>query len=106
MRRARPTGAAADVGDQPAIGRRTALKAAIALGAGIGLPGTIALGQDDPALLRPQAGDWLIKVGDVSLTPLTPDALPVAAPQTMAWTMDPRTGIVRSGSRLNRVLLL
>jgi len=57
-------------------------------------------------MLRPQAGDVLIKVGDASLMPLTPDAIPVAALQTMAWAMDPRSGIVRSGSRLNRVLLL
>ena len=57
-------------------------------------------------MLRPQAGDYLIKIGDASLTPLTPDAFPVAAMQTMAWAMDPRSGVVRSGSRLNRVLLL
>ena len=106
MRHARPADADADVGDQPAVGRRTALKAAIALGVGICLPRSTALGQDDQAMLRPQAGDWLIKVGDASLMPLTPDAIPVAALQTMAWAMDPRSGIVRSGSRLNRVLLL
>ena len=66
----------------------------------------MALGQDDEAILRPQAGDWLVKVGDVGLTPLAPDAIPVAAQQTMAWAMEPRSRIVRSGSRLNRVLLL
>ena len=103
---ARPTDAAADVGDQPAVGRRTALKAAIALGAGFGLPRSMALGQDDQAVLRPQAGDWLVKIGDAGLTPLAPDAIPVAAQQTMAWAMEPRSGIVQSGSRLNRVLLL
>ena len=106
MRHARPAVTDADLGDSPAVGRRTALKAAIALGAGICLPPSAAPGQDDQALLRPQAGDVLIKVGDASLMPLTPDAIPVAALQTMAWAMDPRSGIVRSGSRLNRVLLL
>ena len=106
MRHARPTDARADVGDRPAVGRRTALKAAIALGVGIGLPRSMALGQDDQAMLRPQAGDWLVKIGDAGLTPLAPDAIPVAAQQTMAWAMEPRSGIVRSGSRLNRVLLL
>jgi len=70
------------------------------------LPGSTALGQDDQAVLRPQAGDWLVKIGDTGLTPLTPEEIPAAAQQTMAWAMDPRTRIVRSGSRLNRVLLL
>jgi rieske iron-sulfur protein len=106
MRHVRPTEADADVGDEPAVGRRTALKTAIALGVGICLPRSTALGQDDQAMLRPQPGDWLVKIGDVELMPLAPDAIPVAAQQTMAWAMDPRSRIVRSGSRLNRVLLL
>jgi rieske iron-sulfur protein len=106
MRHARPTGATTDVGDQPAVGRRTALKAAIALSVGVSLSRSLALAQDDQAILRPQAGDWLVKIGDAELMPLTPEAIPVAAQQTMAWAMDPRSRIVRSGSRLNRVLLL
>ena len=57
-------------------------------------------------MLRPQAGDWLVRINDTGLTPLAPEAIPIAAQQTMAWAMDPRSGIVRSGSRLNRVLLL
>ena len=105
MRHAPPTDATAGTGDEPGVGRRTALKAAIALGVGINLPRS-TLGQDDQAALRPQAGDWLVQVGDSGLTPLAPEAIPVAAPQTMAWAMDPRSGTVRSGSRLNRVLLL
>jgi rieske iron-sulfur protein len=106
MRHSRPTGATADIGDQPAVGRRTALKAAIALSVGVSLSRSPALGQDDQAMLRPQAGDWLVKIGDADLMPLAPEAIPVAAQQTMAWAMDPRSRIVRSGSRLNRVLLL
>jgi rieske iron-sulfur protein len=92
--------------DQPAVGRRTALKTAIALSVGISLSRSMALGQDDQAMLRPQAGDWLVKIGDAELMPLAPEAIPFAAQQTMAWAMDPRSRIVRSGSRLNRVLLL
>ena len=67
---------------------------------------SLALGQDDQATLRPQAGDWLVKIGDAELMPLAPEAIPVAAQQTMAWAMDPRSRLVRSGSRLNRILLL
>jgi rieske iron-sulfur protein len=106
MRHARTTDATADVGDQPGVGRRSALKAAIALSVGVGLSRSNALGQDDQAMLRPQAGDWLVKIGDAELMPLAPEAIPAAAQQVMAWAMDPRSRIVRSGSRLNRVLLL
>ena len=106
MRDVRPTDATPDVGDHPAVGRRTALKAAIALSVGVSLSRSLALGQDDQAMVRPQAGDWLVKIGDAELMPLAPEAIPVAAQQTMAWAMEPRSRIVRSGSRLNRVVLL
>jgi Rieske Fe-S protein len=94
------------MGEEPGVGRRTALKAAIALGVGISVSRSMAFGQDDQAMLRPQVGDWLIKIGDGELMPLTPEAIPIAAQQTMAWAMDPRSRIVRSASRLNRVVLL
>ena len=34
------------------------------------------------------------------------DDIPLGAPQTMAWAIDPASKTVRSGSRLNRILLL
>ena len=88
------------------IGRRTALKGGIGLGVGFTLVPRLALGQDDPASLRPQAGDLLIKVGDSNKTPLTADDIPIGATQTMAWAMDPTDRTVRSGTRLNRMLLM
>lgn len=88
------------------IGRRTVIKAGLGIGAGLGLGPTPGWGQDDRASIRPQEGDLLIKVGDQSLKPLTSDDIPVGAMQTMAWAMDPMDNTVRSGSRLNRVLLL
>jgi Rieske Fe-S protein len=45
-------------------------------------------------------------VGDAARTPLTPADLPLATGYTMAWAMDPADKTVRSGSRLNQVLLL
>ena len=87
-------------------GRRTVLKAGIGLGVGLSLAPTLALGQGDQASIRPQEGDLLVKVGNSSVKPLTPDDIPVGAMQTMAWAMDPTDNTVRSGSRLNRVLLL
>jgi Rieske Fe-S protein len=78
--------------------RRTLLKAGLLLGLGFG--------QDDPAASRPRAGDLLIKSGDASRTALSPDDIPVGSMQTMAWAMDPADRIVRSGSRLNQLILL
>ena len=58
------------------------------------------------ASVRPKEGDFLIKSGDASKTPLTPEDIPRGAMQTMAWAMDPADQAVRSGSRLNQLLLL
>jgi Rieske Fe-S protein len=66
-----------------------------------------AAGQEpDTRTARPAAGDLLVKVRDTSLTPLTPDDVPVQSDPTMAWPMTPETGVVKSGSRLNRLLLI
>jgi rieske iron-sulfur protein len=67
---------------------------------------TSALAQGNPAALRPKEGDLLVKVDDDSTTPLTPADIPLADAQTMAWAMDPADKTIRSGSRLNRVLLV
>jgi Rieske Fe-S protein len=55
---------------------------------------------------RPAAGDLLVTIGDTTLTPLTPDDIPMNDAPTMAWCMTPNDRVVRSGSRLNRVLLV
>jgi Rieske Fe-S protein len=83
-------------------GRRRLLKGAIGLGIGRAL----RIGQDDPAAIRPKPGDLLVKVDDSTRRPLTADDIPRRAKPTMAWAMDAIDGTVRSGSRLNRVLLL
>ena len=88
------------------VGRRTLLRGGIRLGVGLGFAPRVAFGQDGRASLRPQAGDLLVKVGDSSLKPLTPDDIPVGSTQTIAWAIDPTDHIVRSGSRLNQVLLV
>ena len=85
--------------------RRTLLKAA--LGAGLGLyftPGR-ATGQDDPASLRPMEGDALVKAGDTSAKPLGPHDIQPGGEPVMAWAMA-ANGTVRSGSRLNQVLVM
>jgi Rieske Fe-S protein len=65
-----------------------------------------AWAQDDPASSRPRAGDLLVRAGDTTIAPLGPNDIPSSAAQTMAWAMDAEGGIVRSGSRLNRVMLV
>jgi rieske iron-sulfur protein len=88
------------------IERRAVLKAGMCLGLGLSLESRTAAGQDEGASARPREGDVLVKSGDASKKPLTPEDLPVGAIQTMAWAMDPENQTVRSGSRLNQLILL
>ena len=83
--------------------RRTILKAGIGLGI-LGLA-DVAQAQETPARMRPKEGDLLVKVDDQKAIPLSPDDIPMAADQTMAWAMDPVDKTIRSGERLNRILL-
>ena len=55
---------------------------------------------------RPDVGDLLVRSGDAGGTPLTPRDIQSGAAQTMAWAMEPVSRIVRSGSRLNQIVLL
>ena len=86
-------------------GRRALLKAGIAFGIELSLARE-SWCQESGTSQRPKEGDLLVKVGDATLTPLTPADIAVGAKQTMAWAMDPADKTLRSGSRLNRVLLL
>ena len=84
-------------------GRRAVLKGG--LGWGIGLGFAPALLAQDPTSARPSVGDLFVRVEDTELTPLGPQDIVAGAPVN-AWPMDPTDRTVRSGSRLNRVLLL
>jgi len=86
--------------------RRAVLKSGITLAVGLSFAQRPVLGQGDSRALRPQEGDVLVKDGDASLTPLTPVDIPASAPPTLAWAMDPLSRVVRSGSRLNIILLM
>ena len=63
-------------------------------------------GQVGPASVRANRGDLLVRAGDSTKTPLTPADIPPGAPPIIVWSMDPKDGTVRSGSRLNQVLLV
>jgi rieske iron-sulfur protein len=92
------------LGPGPCPPRRTVLQGAAGLLLAWLAP--VAASAQDGRGARPAAGDWLVKVGDGSLAPLTPDDIPAAANPTMAWAMTPDSSVVKSGSRLNRILLV
>jgi len=83
--------------------RRTLLKGGLTLG--LTWRATTAPAQDDPASLRPREGDVLVRMSGPRV-PLGPADIANNARQTMAWAMDLEANVVRSGSRLNQVLLL
>ncbi len=58
----------------------------------------------EPADERPKRGDLLVPIEGTELRPLAPGD--IAATPLLAWPMDPVQKIVRSGSRLNKVLLV
>ena len=85
--------------------RRTVLRSVIGVGVSLTLSPRLAVAQADAASARPMEGDLLVAADDPQHAPLTPEDVPVSAPK-MAWAMDPHAKIVRSGSPLNRVLLV
>jgi rieske iron-sulfur protein len=87
--------------------RRLVLKAALSLGVSLSLGKVGAAPADDPKTARPQRGDrFVVAFGDRPGPVLRPEDLPLGGPQQLAYPLDPRTGIVRDGSRLNQVLLI
>jgi rieske iron-sulfur protein len=87
------------------MSRREVLAAAM-LGAGAQMSRSVAPAAAEPADERPKEGDFLVAVdapaSSSGPTPLAPND--ITAP-VIAWPVDP-AGIIRSGSRLNKVLLV
>ena len=86
----------------PQIGRRAALE----LGICLALAPRLVWAQADATRERPREGDLLVAVGANPAEALKPEDLPVGGKQTFAWPMDAESQTVRSGSRLNKILLL
>ena len=86
--------------------RRIGRRATLGMGVCLTLAPRWALAQADPARERPREGDFLVTVGAAPPQPLMTDNVPLGGKLTMAWPMDPESNTVRSGSRLNKVLLL
>ena len=67
----------------------------------------LAQASPKPEKLRPQPGDRLVfAFGPHEGEPLQIDELTVDEKPVTAWPMSPETGVVRSGSRLNRVMVM
>ena len=74
-------------------------------GLGLGLPRLAAADGEDTS--PPRADDWLVVAfGARAGQPIGPDDIELGAKQIFAYPQDPSTGVVRSGSRLNPVILV
>ena len=87
--------------------RRHLLQAAFGAALGSLLPG-VALAQDaDPRNARPREGDRFVYAGgDRKGSIVMARDLPLGGPPVSAYPQDPRSSVVRDGSRLNQVLLI
>ena len=89
------------------VERRAALKTALGIVLGLNLVHVAAAQEVDPRDARPQDGDQLAFAdGDRRGEIITPSDPPPGGPHVRAFAIDPRSQLVRDGSRLNKVLLV
>ncbi|NNC65970.1 MAG: Rieske (2Fe-2S) protein [Gammaproteobacteria bacterium] len=88
------------------VKRRDTLKAI--LGVGLALPFYRQARSNEEAMNAPPQEDdvFVFAFGEREGEIITPDDLPTGAGQVFAYPMDPATAIVRSGSRINQLLLV
>jgi rieske iron-sulfur protein len=88
--------------------RRSLLLTALATGACLATGGPAAAEEDKPgADMRPQTGDVLVvSDGEHAGEIIKPGDLTLGGPPLRAWPKDPKTSVVRDGSRLNEILLV
>ena len=92
--------------------RRSLLLAALATSVGLAADGitsrAVAADEEQPGSdERPQKGDRLVQSeGDREGQIIKPDDLKLGGPPLQAWPQDPKTSVVRSGSRLNEILVV
>ncbi len=85
--------------------RRQMLGCLCAIGAGF--PLLDASAQDEATLAPPQVNDLLgYAYGDKAGQAVSVDALDVATQQVFVFALDPATGTLRNGTRMNQVLLV
>jgi rieske iron-sulfur protein len=88
--------------------RRTLLLAALATGAYMASSRSAAADEDQPGSdERPQKADVLVfSEGEHAGEVIKPEDLKLGGPPVQAWPKDPKTSVVRKGSRLNEVLVV
>jgi rieske iron-sulfur protein len=84
--------------------RRDVLAFTTVLGIKIAAGAGIAPASAEPADERPKEGDHLVAIDAGDPVPLEPSGIVDAL--LLAWPMDPVGRVIRSGSRLNKVLLV
>lgn len=93
----------------PDQARRDALRrgACACMGAGLAAAGIGPAWANEPASQRPVPGDRLVLAsGDETPRPLAPSDVPLDAKPVQVFPFDAAGGVVRDGSRLNKVLLV
>ncbi len=89
------------------VARRLFLKSALLTGLGLPLIDKALADEAPSANERPQEGDrFVFSEGEHEGAEIKPSDVPLGGPQVLAWPKDPKSGVVRDGSRLNQVLLL
>jgi Rieske Fe-S protein len=81
----------------------------LAAGLGLGLVPWLSdvASADDPTTLAPRLGDqFVFLMGEKKGQVVKADDLPLGGPQLQAYPFDPKSGVVRSGSRLNLIVLI
>jgi Rieske Fe-S protein len=88
--------------------RRTLILTALAAAARIAAPEPAAADEDQPGSdERPQKADLLVvSEGEHAGQIITPQDLKIGGPPLRAWPKDPKTAVIRNGSRLNEVLVV
>src|ERR1700739_4802712 len=91
----------------PSQTRRSLLLAALATGAGLATK-AVAADEDPPGSdERPKKVDHLVQSeGEQEGQLIKPDDLKLGGPPLHAWPQDPKTSVIRSGSRRNEILIV
>jgi Rieske Fe-S protein len=93
---------------QPGTTRRKLVLTALATGASILASRSAAADESQPGSNeRPQPADVLVvSEGEQAGQVIGPQDLKLGGPPVRAWPKDPKTSVVRNGSRLNEVLII
>jgi rieske iron-sulfur protein len=88
--------------------RRSLILTALATAASVAAPKPAAAEEDQPSSdERPQKADVLVfSEGEHEGEVIRPQDLKLRGPLARAWPKDPKTSVIRKGSRLNEVLII